>query len=333
MIKNNFWKSKKVFVTGAGGFIGSHLVEGLLSRGAIVTALVHYNSRNDWGLLEQIDVNGNQNLNVVIGDIRDQYALRKFICNQEYIFHLAALIGIPYSYVSPNEYISTNIQGTANVLQIANEFDVKKIIHTSTSEVYGTACYMPIDENHPLQGQSPYSASKIAADMIAQSYSYSFKLPVVIMRPFNTFGPRQSARAVIPTIIQQALYSDKIELGSLDTKRDFNYVEDTVRAFLAVAESDYRNAEVFNCATGKQITIGDLLELVLSILNKEMPVAMDDQRIRPKNSEVMSLIGDATKLIDNTHWEREYTLELGIEETINYIKRNSNQYKKKGYII
>lgn len=266
------WKEKKVFVTGAGGFIGSHLVESLLEKGAKVTALVHYNSRNSYGWLEESFLKGRANLSVLLGDVRDGIAMRKLIADNQIIFHLAALIGIPYSYTAPIAYVDTNIQGTLNVLQAALESKAEKIIHTSTSEVYGTAQYVPIDENHPLQGQSPYSASKIGADKLAESYFRSFALPVATVRPFNTYGPRQSARAIIPTIISQALRFKEVRLGSLDPIRDLTFVDDTVRGFIAAAEADNIIGETVNLGTGKGVSIRELVETISTILNAPLPI-------------------------------------------------------------
>jgi NAD dependent epimerase/dehydratase len=328
-----FWKSKNVFITGAGGFIGSHLTEKLLVLGANVTALVQYNSRNDWGMLENSDYKRNPKLKIVLGDIRDAFMMKKLTEGQEFVFHLAALIGIPYSYLAPNSYIDTNIQGSANLFQACLENNVRKIIHTSTSEVYGTAVYTPIDEKHPLQGQSPYSASKIAADMTAMSYAYSFNLPFVILRPFNTYGPRQSSRAIIPTIISQALTEKQINIGSPSPLRDFNYVSDTVNGFIFLAESNYNHGEVFNLSSGKQISIGELAELIKKILNVDIPVICKTERIRPEKSEVLSLLGDSSYLRENTPWKSETSLEDGIDKTIRYVRKYINNYKTERYII
>lgn len=329
---NNFWQGKRVFITGAGGFIGSHLVELSNELGAEVTALVHYNSRNDWGLLEQIKDKNAENLQVIMGDLLDPFFLKKVLKKQEYVFHLAALIAIPFSYDSPNIYIATNIQGAANLFQACLYNDVTKIIHTSTSEVYGTAIYTPIDEEHPLQGQSPYSASKIGADMVAKSCAYSYKLPIAILRPFNTYGPRQSARAVIPTIITQALTRDKIELGALSPKRDFNFVRDTAQGFLCLAESPYADAEVFNLASCKQITIGELAQMILKLLGKNLPVLETTDRLRPDKSEVMSLMGDSAKLQSKTGWKPKVDFQEGLKIVIEYIERNISLYKTTEYV-
>ncbi len=330
---NNIWKSKNVFVTGSGGFVGSHLVEKLLDLGANVTALVHYNSRNNWGMLELIDSRNIANLNVKMGDIRDAYLMRNLTKGQDYVFHLAALIGIPYSYVAPNSYISTNIQGSANLFQSCMENSVGKLLHTSTSEVYGTALYTPIDEKHPLQGQSPYSASKIAADMTAMSYANSFEFSVAILRPFNTYGPRQSSRAIIPTIIAQALTRDVIEIGSLTPLRDLNFVHDTANGFIKLAESEFNSGEVFNLSSGRQISIGELADLIQNILRTDLPIVSKTERIRPDKSEVLSLLGDSSYLRNNTTWKPETSLEEGIRKTIDYMKANIGNFKTDGYII
>ncbi len=328
----DFWLSKKVFVTGAGGFIGSHLVEKLIECKAEVTALVHYNSRNDWGLLEFISNKDAENLKIVKGDLQDAFMMKKLLHGQEYVFHLGALIGIPYSYEAPNAYISTNIQGTANLFQGCLKAGVTKVIHTSTSEVYGTAIYTPIDENHPLQGQSPYSASKIAADMLAQSYAYSFQLPAVILRPFNTYGPRQSARAVIPTIISQILIRNSIEIGLLTPYRDFNYVEDVINGFLYIALSPFKDAEIFNLASGKQISVWELAKKVQKILGTDLPINESKSRHRPSKSEVMSLIGDASKLREKTPWRPLIDFEEGLKRTIEFIKEHIDLYKTQEYV-
>ena len=275
-------KQKKILVTGAGGFIGSHLTEELVKIGADVKAFVHYNSRNDWGLLEYLPDTIKNEVDFFSGDIQDSIAVRKAVKDIDVVFHLAALIGIPYSYIAPDSYINTNIKGTLNVMQACLEEGVEKVVHTSTSEVYGTANYVPIDEKHPLQGQSPYSASKIGADKIAESYNLSFNLPVATIRPFNTFGPRQSARAIIPTIISQALSSGIIQLGSLTPLRDFTYVKDTVDGYIKIAESPKSIGEVINTGNGKSITIGELTEKIISLIDKpDVQISCDEKRIRP----------------------------------------------------
>ena len=326
-------ENKNVFVTGAGGFIGSHLVDELLNRGSKVLALVHYNSRNSWGLLEQIENKSNPNLKVILGDINDSFMLNNLTKDIDYVFHLAALIGIPYSYDSPNSYINTNIMGSNNLFQACLGNNVRKIIHTSTSEVYGTAKYVPIDEKHPLQGQSPYSASKISADMLAMSYAKSFNLPVVTLRPFNTFGPRQSARAIIPSVVSQILIKNEVEIGDPSPLRDFNFVLDTVNGFLALAESELNYGEVFNLSSGKQISIGDLVKLICSIIGSKVIIKQNQNRFRPKNSEVLSLLGNCDKLKQNTKWIKKYSLEDGLKQVIKYIDSNIHLYKANGYIV
>lgn len=321
-------KEKNVLVTGAGGFIGSHLTEELVKRGVNVRAFVHYNSRNDWGLLEFLPDNVKNEIEVFSGDVQDSIAVKKSIKDVDVIFHLAALIGIPYSYIAPESYINTNIKGTLNMMQACLDEGVEKVVHTSTSEVYGTAKYVPIDEKHPLQGQSPYSASKIAADKIAESYYLSFNLPVSTIRPFNTFGPRQSARAVIPTIISQALSSDVIELGSLTPIRDLTYVKDTVTGFINVAESSKSIGEVINTGNGKGITVGELTEKIISLTGiPDLKISCNEKRIRPEKSEVKELICDNSKAKKMLGWEPKYSLEEGLRETINWIKEHQRIYK------
>ena len=327
------WKSTNVLVTGAGGFIGSHLTEELLNKGANVTALVNYNSRNDLGMLKYLSQKKIENLEILIGDIRDKYFVNTLTKNKEYVFHLAALIGIPYSYIAPNSYIETNIKGSANIFQGCLENNVKKVIHTSTSEVYGSAIYTPIDESHPLQGQSPYSASKIGADMTATSYASSFGLPISILRPFNTYGPRQSSRAVIPTIISQAIKKRKVELGSLTPLRDLNYVKDTVNGFICLAESDFYQGEIFNLASTKQISIGDLADLIKRRLEIDFEIISSNKRKRPEKSEVDSLLGSAELLKLKTNWKPEFSLEEGIDLTINYIRNNIENFDNEGYVV
>ncbi|QCX32361.1 NAD-dependent epimerase/dehydratase family protein [Caloramator sp. E03] len=327
-------KGKKVLITGAEGFIGSHLTERLVELGADVTALVQYNSFNNWGWIETFDKNVKDNINVVLGDIREYDGMKKIINGQEVVFHLAALIAIPYSYVSPMAYIKTNVEGTTNVLEACREYDVQKVVHTSTSETYGTALYVPIDEKHPLQGQSPYSASKISADKIAESYYRSYNLPVVTLRPFNTYGPRQSARAVIPTIITQILSgASKIKLGSLTPTRDFNYVKDTVEAFIKVAECENTIGEVINAGSNYEISIGDLVKKIINIIGRKVEIVCDEERIRPEKSEVNRLWADNTKIKELTGWMPRYTLEEGLKETIEWLKNNLHLYKTNIYNV
>ena len=327
-------KNKNVVVTGAGGFIGSHLAEELVKRGANVKAMVHYNSRNDWGLLELLEKNVLDKIEVESGDITDPFFVKKITKDADTVFHLAALIGIPYSYVAPQNYVNVNIIGTLNVLQACLDNGTEKIVHTSTSETYGTAEYTPIDEGHPLKGQSPYSATKIAADKLAESYYRSFGLPVAIIRPFNTFGPRQSARAIIPAIISQALTKKEIHIGSLSPVRDLNYVKDTVNGFIEIGESGKSTGEVINIGRGSGITIKEVLEKILEIKGKEdMPVIVEENKVRPEKSEVMELICNNTKAEKLLAWKPEYSIEEGLEETIKWMQKNINLYKSDIYVI
>jgi len=325
-------EGKTILVTGAGGFIGSHLVEALVSKGAEVKTFVRYNSRNDWGMLENIPSGIKENLDVMTGDIIDFGVVKKAVRNCDIVFHLAALIGIPYSYVAPESYVTTNIKGTMNIMQASLEEGVEKIVHTSTSEVYGTAKYVPIDENHPLQGQSPYSASKIGADMLAHSYFLSFNAPVAIIRPFNTFGPRQSARAVIPTIISQALSGNEVNLGSLTPVRDLTYVKDTVNGFIKVAEADKSIGEIINIGNGKGITVGELAKKILTIMEcQNTTIHTDEERVRPEKSEVMELICDNSKAHRMIGWSPAYSLDQGLKETIEWIRQHRPIYKPGNY--
>ncbi|MGE5582416.1 MAG: NAD-dependent 4,6-dehydratase LegB [Bacillota bacterium] len=325
-------QGKKVLVTGAGGFIGSHLTEELARTGAVVRAFIHYNSKNQWGWLESSPAK--EKIEVYTGDIRDYDSVKEAVKGSQVVFHLAALIGIPYSYSSPLAYIKTNIEGTYNVLQAARESGVKRVIQTSTSEVYGTARYTPINEEHPLQPQSPYSATKIAADNLALSFYNSFNLPVVIARPFNTYGPRQSARAIIPTIITQILSGkQKIVLGNLSPTRDLNYVDDTVNGFIKIAESDDTIGEVVNIGSGREISIGNLVNLIAEIMNSKIEIVQDNQRIRPANSEVERLLCDNTKIKKYTNWTPQFSLESGLEQTIAWLKENLHFYKAELYNV
>ena len=327
------WQDKRVLVTGAGGFIGSHLVDDLLSRGANVTAFVHYNARNDWGMLEGRYNDKTPNLNVIAGDVTDSLFVKKAISEKEYVFHLAALIGIPYSYTAPESYVNTNVKGTLNIMQACLESGVDRVVHTSTSEVYGTAQYTPIDEKHPLQGQSPYSASKIGADKIAESYYYSFDVPVTIMRPFNTYGPRQSTRAVIPTIITQALTSNEIKLGSLTPVRDLTYVTDTVQGFIKMAESKKTAGKTINTGSGRGITIGDLADIIIKLINPNISIVCEKVRVRPEKSEVMELLCDNRLALEIAGWQPEYTLEQGLTQTIEWMKTHISSYKPGVYTL
>lgn len=315
-------------ITGADGFIGSHLTELLLSKGYKVRALSYYNSFNYWGWLEHIPAN--PNLEVLTGDVRDPHFCKEIVKGVDIIFHLAALIAIPYSYVAPDSYVDTNVKGTLNICQAAKEAGNIRVIHTSTSEVYGTAQYVPIEEKHPKQPQSPYSASKIGADMMAMSFYNAFGLPVTIARPFNTYGPRQSARAIIPTIITQiAVGIKEIKLGDLTPTRDFNYVKDTARGFLALAESNETIGKEINIATNTEISMADTLNLIKSIMNSDVEFITDEQRIRPENSEVFRLKGDNTLIRSLTGWTPKYTLQQGLKETVDWFKNpvNLNNYK------
>ncbi|MGZ7049952.1 MAG: NAD-dependent 4,6-dehydratase LegB [Methanobacterium sp.] len=320
-------KNKSILITGAGGFIGSHLTEQLVKNGNNVKAFVRYNSRNDWGMLEQLSKELIDSMEIISGDLRDPNAINNAIKDTEIVFHLGSLIAIPYSYVNPREVVETNILGTLNVLNAAKENEIDKFVHTSTSEVYGSAKYVPIDEYHPLQGQSPYSASKIGADKIAESYYRSFELPVATIRPFNTYGPRQSARAVIPTIISQALTKNEIYLGSLEPTRDYTYVLDTIRAFIKIAESSKSDGEVINVGSNFEVSIGELAERIFSLLDKNIEIITDSKRIRPKDSEVERLWCDNSKAREILNWEPKISLEKGLENVIMWIKDNKNFYK------
>lgn len=325
---------KNILVTGADGFIGSHLVESLIEKGYKVKAFVMYNSFNSSGWLDTLSKEKYKQIEIFSGDIRDPNGVRQAMKGIDIVFHLAALIAIPFSYHSPDSYIDTNIKGTLNVLQAARELELERIIITSTSEVYGTAQYVPIDEKHPFQGQSPYSATKIAADRLAESFYRSFSLPVTIVRPFNTYGPRQSARAVIPTIISQLLSGkQEIKLGSLTPTRDFNYVKDTVEGFIAIAKSDKTVGEEINIATQKEISIGYLAETIINQINPNAKIICDKQRLRPEKSEVNRLLGANSKIRQLTNWEPRYTFEQGIKITIEWIKNNISLYKPDIYNI
>lgn len=323
--------NKRVLVTGAGGFIGSHLTEHLVELGANVKAFVRYNSRNDWGLLELLPKEKLNKIEVIMGDLKDADAVRHATEGVDIIFHLGSLIAIPYSYIHPRETIETNILGALNVLTAAKESDIEKIVHTSTSEVYGTARYVPIDEEHPLQGQSPYSASKIGADKIAESFYRSFDLPVAIIRPFNTYGPRQSARAVIPTIITQALTKEKIFLGSLQPTRDYTYVKDVAEAFTKVAESPKSAGEVINIGSNFEISIGDLANKIFSLAGKNAEIVTDPTRVRPQDSEVERLWCDNTKAKKILKWAPTTSLDEGLKKTIEWISDHTHLYKPEHY--
>jgi len=327
---------KKVLVTGADGFIGSHLTEKLLEKGYDVRAFSYYNSFNSWGWLDTLSKEKLKEIDVFTGDIRDPNGVKEAMKGIDEVFHLAALIAIPFSYHSPDSYVDTNIKGTLNVLQAARDLDTSRILITSTSEVYGTAKYVPIDELHPYQGQSPYSATKIGADRLAESFYRSFNMPISIVRPFNTYGPRQSARAVIPTIITQLLAGEKeIKLGALSPTRDFNYVIDTVTGFIEIAESNKAIGEEINIATEREVSIGELAKELIRQINPEARIICDEERIRPDKSEVNRLLGSNKKIKELTNWNPKYTLEEGIKETIEWFKvrENLNGYKSNIYNI
>ncbi len=324
----------KVLVTGAGGFIGSHLTELLLREGIEVKAFVHYNSLGTWGWIDTFPKELKDSVEVFAGDIRDPHGVREAMKGCEAVFHLAALIAIPFSYHSPDSYVDTNVKGTLNVLQASRDLGGIRVLVTSTSEVYGTAKYVPIDENHPFQGQSPYSATKIGADRLAESFYRSFDLPVTLVRPFNTFGPRQSARAVIPTIITQLLSGKKeIRLGSLTPTRDFNYVKDTANGFYQIYLSDQTIGQEINIATQKEISIGDLANELIQQINPEAKIVCDEQRLRPEKSEVNRLLGCNQKIRQLTDWRPRYSFESGLAETIDFLRQNMNRYKTDIYNV
>ncbi|MBD5492130.1 MAG: SDR family NAD(P)-dependent oxidoreductase [Lachnospiraceae bacterium] len=319
---------KKILVTGADGFIGSHLVEELVKKGYQVKAFVYYNSFNTWGWLDTLPQDIMQNVEIFQGDIRDSNGVWESMKDVDVVFHLAALIAIPFSYHSPDAYVDTNIKGTLNVLQAARKLGTERVLITSTSEVYGTAQYVPIDEKHPFQGQSPYSATKIGADRLAESFYRSFQLPVTIVRPFNTYGPRQSARAVIPTIITQLLAGKtEIKLGALTPTRDFNYVKDTAQGFISIYESGKTIGEEINIATQKEISIGQLAEELIRQINPNARIVCDEERLRPEKSEVNRLLGQNEKILRLTDWKPQYSLEEGLKHTIAFLKDNLEKYK------
>ncbi len=320
-------EGKKVLVTGAGGFIGSHLTEELVKIGASVRALVKYNSRNDWGLLEMLPDDVKDGLDVVPGDVRDPFMVKRAVTGCDVVFHLASLIAIPYSYAAPASYVETNVGGAVNVLQAAMDTGVEKVVHTSTSEVYGTDLYTPIDEKHPLQGQSPYSASKIGADKIAESYHLSFGMPVATIRPFNAFGPRQSARAIIPTVITQALQKDTVEVGLLSPVRDFTFVKDTVAGFIKIAENDITAGETINIGSGRAVSIGELIQIVLDCMGTAKQIVAKDERMRPEKSEVMTLLCDNSKARERVGWRPQVGFEEGLAETVAFFRKHVGRYK------
>jgi len=326
------WSNKKVLVTGAGGFIGSHLTEALVALGAKVRGLVHYNALGSRGWLNQSIYK--DDIEIILGDIADRDSVRLAMQGSDIVFHLAALIAIPYSYQNPASYVRTNIEGTLNVLQIAKDLQIERVIHTSTSEVYGTALYVPIDEKHPLQGQSPYSASKIGADKLAEAFHLSFDLPVTTVRPFNTFGPRQSERAVIPTIISQALTKDTISLGKLTPTRDLNYVANTVEGFILAASSSKAIGQTINIGSGIEISIGDLAQLIAKLIGREdITIHTDEQRLRPEKSEVERLLANNNLATNLLAWQPQITLEEGLRRTISWVQQNLEGYRPNVYVI
>jgi NAD dependent epimerase/dehydratase len=326
----NFFQYKPILVTGAGGFIGSHLVERLLAEGARVRAFVRYNSRGDPGLLSSVPGDLLTSLEILPGDLRDPQAVREAVQGCEIVFHLGALISIPYSYRHPYEVAETNVMGTLNVLMASRDAIERqrlRLVHTSTSEVYGTARRAPIDEEHPLQGQSPYSASKIGADKLVESFACSYGLPAITVRPFNTFGPRQSARAVIPTIITQALTSGTIRLGNVDTKRDFTYVSDTVEGFLKAAQAGEADGNATNLGTGQEVRIRDVAERVAQKLDRQVEIAVDPVRLRPERSEVLRLLSDNGRARELLGWSPQVSLDEGLDLTIAWIRENLDRYE------
>lgn len=325
--------NKKVLITGADGFIGSHLTERLLAEGCIVRAFVYYNSFNSWGWLDTLPEEAKSRIEIFAGDIRDPNGVRTAMKDIDVVFHLAALIAIPFSYHSPDSYIDTNVKGTLNIVQAAKDLGVERVLVTSTSEVYGTAQYVPIDELHPRQPQSPYSASKIGADCIAESFYRSFGTPVTIVRPFNTFGPRQSARAVIPTIITQLLDgATSIRLGDLTPTRDLLYVKDTAEGFLQIAKADNLVGQDCNIATESEISVGDLAQKIINLINTQASIEQDNVRMRPEKSEVFRLYGSSKKLREHTAWQTQYTFDQALEETIDWFRKPENLARYKSGI-
>jgi dTDP-glucose 4,6-dehydratase len=327
------WNGRKVLVTGGAGFIGSHLTEALLARGAAVTVFTRYSSRGVAGALDDLPKDMRAALRIVMGDLKDPAGVDAAVAGQEVVFHLAAHIGIPYSYVHPLDVMQTNATGTAHVLEACRRHGVQKLVAYSTSEVYGSALYAPIDEAHPLQAQSPYAASKVAADALALSYWRSFGTPVALCRPFNTYGPRQPARAVLPTIIGQALTQDRIMLGSLTPTRDFLYVADTVEGTIRIAESPDTVGEVVNLGTGTEITIGDAAQVILKVVGRDLPILEDTARIRPARSEVVRLIADWSRAARLTGWRPATSFEQGIAETVEWVRRHPGFLATSGYQV
>ena len=321
------WKNRKVLVTGAGGFIGSHLVERLVSNGAKVRTFVHYNSRGDPGRLQMLPPYTLARMELLAGDLRDGQAVREAVDGMQTVFHLGALISIPYSYRHPAEVAETNLMGTLNVLLACRDLKVERLIHTSSSEVYGTAQHTPIDEDHPLHGQSPYAASKIGADKLAESFYCAYHLPVVTVRPFNTYGPRQSGRAVIPAIITQALVNSTLQLGNLETKRDFTYIDDTVNGFLRAGEASGVEGKTYNLGTGEAIRVSDLVDKIIRKLNRVVKTVVDPARLRPEQSEVMHLISDNQLARESLGWRPAVALDDGLDRTIDWIRDHLGLYQ------
>ncbi|MEW6263537.1 MAG: GDP-mannose 4,6-dehydratase [Thermodesulfobacteriota bacterium] len=325
------WTDKKVLVTGAGGFIGSHLAERLAERCARVRAMVHYHALGARGWLDRSP--WAEKMEVVAGDVRDREMVEEIVSGIEVVFHLAALIAIPYSYRAPMSYVGTNVEGTLNLLNAARRSGVKLVVHTSTSEVYGTARYVPIDEQHPLQAQSPYAATKIAADKLTESFFLSYGLPATVVRPFNTYGPRQTARAVIPAIISQALTSGEVRLGNLDPTRDFNYVADTVEGFIKAAECPQAIGQVINLGTGREVSVRQLVGMVQELLKKDLAVITEEARARPEGSEVERLLASNRKAVQMIGWSPEYSLEQGLRLTIDWMKDHLDYYRADHYAV
>ncbi|MBX6377545.1 MAG: SDR family NAD(P)-dependent oxidoreductase [Clostridia bacterium] len=327
------WQGRRVLVTGAGGFVGSHLAEELVRRGASVTAFVHYNSRSDPGLFADLDADIRSAIEVVAGDVRDEEAVLGAARGQDVVFHLAAVVSVPYSFLHPDEVLETNVRGTLNVLRAARHWGTPRVVHTSSSEVYGSARRVPIGEDHPLQAQSPYAASKIAADKLAESYWLTYGLPVVTVRPFNTYGPRQSARAVIPAIIVQALHRPEIRLGNLEPVRDFCYVVDTVDGFLRAAAAPAAVGGVFNLGTGRGIRIGDLAALIRELVGRDVPIAVEERRVRPPTAEVTRQCADSRAAAAVLGWQPQTDLETGLRRTIDWIRRHPDRYRPDAYEV
>jgi NAD dependent epimerase/dehydratase len=332
MARTNLSKAK-VLITGAGGFIGSHLCELALSRGDEVRAFVHYNSRNDWGMLEDLERRQLKRIEVITGDLRDADAVRRAVRGCQIVFHLGALIGIPYSFANPADVVATNVMGTLHVLQAALETGVSRLVHVSTSEVYGTAQFVPMDESHPLRPQSPYAASKVGSDKLAESYFHAYGLPVVIVRPFNTYGPRQSPRAVIPSIIIQALESTTIRLGRLDTRRDLTYVLDIVRGFAAAAVAPSCTGETIQLGSAHETSVAGLVEMIGAILGKQLKVVAEPERQRPGTSEVERLFASNDKAMDTLSWRPNMSLAEGLKKTVRWFQAHGNFYKRDLYYI